>query len=123
MSEFKYKINKEEIIDESLNRVTKISWIHWGNSEEEKIDIRNWRVINDNDILAGKGISLNAEKANTLTNILIKNGLGDLEVMAEEIKNRTGIDVNLPEDVLNDNDSVGLNCDAKYINPQDIIDM
>lgn len=119
---FSYDISKEIIISENTNKILKLSWIKWGSSDKEKIDIRNWYEkpnLETNELIAGKGISLDEESANELTNILVENNLGDPERIANALGERCGISIDIPEEFKNNTNNI--NDNVNYIDPNDIL--
>lgn len=124
---FSYEISKEHIIQETPNKLLKLSWIKWGNSENEKIDIRNWYEksnLDSSEMIAGKGVSLDVESANELTNALIENDFGDIEKLAQALEKRCEIKIDIPEKYLNKNIiQVNESENDKYIDPNEILDM
>lgn len=121
---FSYDISKEFVISENVNKITKLSWIKWGSSENEKIDIRHWYEkpnLETNELVAGKGISLDVESTNELTNVLIENNFGDPERIANALYERCGISIDIPEEFKNNKDNIDDN--SKYIDPNEILNL
>jgi hypothetical protein len=58
------------------------------NEEEDGIDIRNF---NRETKLMGKGVRLNIQEAHNLTDILVANGYGSMEVLEKEYKRRRSL--------------------------------
>lgn len=57
-------------------------------SKENTVDIR---TINANTKKCGKGIRLSIEEAHNVTNILIQNGYGSMEVLEKEYQRRKSL--------------------------------
>lgn len=76
-------------VEESLKSdwgifVNRVSW----NGKEPKIDIRKINPVNNR---ISKGISLKDSAVENLTNILIKHGFGDVNIIKDELNKRDSI--------------------------------
>lgn len=122
MSEFKYDISKEIVISEVGNKSVKLSYIKWNDSNDEKVDIRNWFVDSQGENKMGKGVSLSKDAANELTNALLEEGFGSDKVLLKELEERTGEDlshINLSVRITpNDDEDYE---EIEYIDPEKII--
>lgn len=69
MADFRFEITKElGVLSENLNSSKRVNYIRY-NGREPKLDIRDWY---DEGEKMGKGITLSAEEAVSLRDILIK---------------------------------------------------
>lgn len=59
------------------------------NEEEEGIDIRSFNI--DSKTMGHRGIRLSIQEAHNLTDILIENGYGSMEVLEREYKRRRSL--------------------------------
>ena len=94
-----YKKNKKDYsrykIDETLCELSK-GESNWGKylvrasfeDNTSTIDIRRLKIVENDDPIIGKGISLTPEETDKLTNSLIQNGFGSTDVLKEEINRR-----------------------------------
>lgn len=58
------------------------------NEDTAGIDIRNY---NSTEKMMGKGIRLSNQEANSLVDLLLKNGYGSIEVLEEELNKRKSL--------------------------------
>ena len=126
MKEIKYEIEDEVIISEKQNKVTKLSIMKWGNSNESKFDIRNWFIkstLEDSEVFPGKGISLGKEDADILTESLLEYGCGNIKNVKNIIEKRDLIEIFVPEmyDDYDENYDDDEEIDNDYINPDDLL--
>lgn len=70
----------------------KVQWVKNGEDPDEtkaKLDLRKYRVDENGDEIAGKGISfLTDDGPNELTKVLIHEGYGNTKEILKELKNR-----------------------------------
>ena len=59
------------------------------NEEEEGIDIRSFNK--ETNVMGHRGIRLNIQEAHNLTDILVANGYGSMEVLEKEYKKRRSL--------------------------------
>ena len=95
-----YKKNKKDYsrykIEETLCELSKGETSNWGKylvrasfeDNTSTIDIRRLKIVENDDPIIGKGISLTPEETDKLTNSLIQNGFGSTDVLKEEINRR-----------------------------------
>lgn len=90
---FKYEVDPDFdfVIDELSNRFMALRKIKWGNSDEYKLDLRRYYSTEDGEKMEkGKGISfLTDDGPNELTRVLVEQGYGLPEDIAEAIMNRS----------------------------------
>lgn len=91
---FEYTVNPEldRIVEEKGNTYISFRKITWGpeiDEEKEKLDIRKYYTNADGEEVVGKGVSfLTDEGPHELTKILLEEGYGHSDDIAEAIKNR-----------------------------------
>lgn len=70
----------------------KVQWVKNGEDPDEtkaKLDLRKYRVDENGDEIAGKGISfLTDDGPNELTKVLVHEGYGNTKEILKELKNR-----------------------------------
>ena len=118
---FEYTVNPEldRIVEEKGNTYISFRKITWGpeiDEEKEKLDIRKYYTNADGEEVVGKGVSfLTDEGPHELTKILLEEGYGHSDDIAEAIKNRDDYN-DIVEDITNnDNKSEG------YFDPKTFI--
>lgn len=88
--DFKYEVNPEFdfIIEEVGDRFMALRKIKWGDSENYKLDLRRYRSSEEGERMEkGKGLSFMTEEGpNELTRILLDQGYGNADEIAEVIK-------------------------------------
>lgn len=95
---FEYTVNPEldRIVEEKGNTYISFRKITWGpeiDEEKEKLDIRKYYTNADGEEVVGKGVSfLTDEGPHELTKILLEEGYGHSDDIAEAIKNRDDYD-------------------------------
>lgn len=110
---FEYTVNPEldRIVEEKGNTYISFRKITWGpeiDEEKEKLDIRKYYTNADGEEVVGKGVSfLTDEGPHELTKILLEEGYGHSDDIAEAIKNRDDYNDILEAITNNDNKSEG----------------
>ena len=103
---FEYTVNPEldRIVEEKGNTYISFRKITWGpeiDEEKEKLDIRKYYTNADGEEVVGKGVSfLTDEGPHELTKILLEEGYGHSDDIAEAIKNRDDYN-DIVEDITN----------------------
>lgn len=104
--EFKYEVNPEFdfVLEERANTYIALRKIKWGNSEEEKIDIRKYIATEEGERMM-KGCSFSDEGANELTRVLVDQGYGnDKEIFETIIDKRPEITSRFIDKIQNSSD-------------------
>jgi len=110
---FEYTVNPEldRIVEEKGNTYISFRKITWGpeiDEEKEKLDIRKYYTNADGEEVVGKGVSfLTDEGPHELTKILLEEGYGHSDDIAEAIKNRDDYNDIVEAITNNDNKSEG----------------
>lgn len=110
---FEYTVNPEldRIVEEKGNTYISFRKITWGpeiDEEKEKLDIRKYYTNADGEEVVGKGVSfLTDEGPHELTKILLEEGYGHSDDIAEAIKNRDDYNDIVKAITNNDNKSEG----------------
>lgn len=104
--EFKYEVNPDFdfVLEERANTYIALRKIKWGNSEEEKIDIRKYVATEEGERMM-KGCSFTEEGANELTRVLVDQGYGkDKDIFDAIINNRPEITSRFINEIQNSSD-------------------
>lgn len=128
MSDFKYEINPnfDHVIDEKGNVVIKLSKIKWGESTEEKLDLRKWHIDAEGNERMSKGVSfLTEEGPNELVSCLLTEGYGDTREVIDSIKDREDFMPSLVESLNEKGNAAAIlkdiGIDEKYYDPSSIL--
>lgn len=104
--EFKYEVNPDFdfVLEERANTYIALRKIKWGNSEEEKIDIRKYVATEEGERMM-KGCSFTEEGANELTRVLVDQGYGkDKDIFDVIINSRPEITSRFINEIQNSSD-------------------
>lgn len=85
--EYTIDSNFDYTIDEKGNKYIALRKIDWGNNGEYKLDLRKYYTNSEGEERMSSGVVLNDDAANELTNILVEQGYGDDEQLANTILN------------------------------------
>lgn len=89
--DFSYRIvdDFDKIIDEKGNKTINLRKLCYGNSENVKLDLRQWYVDEDGKEGMGKGTSfLTDEGPHTLVEVMAAEGYGKTKTILSNIKDR-----------------------------------
>lgn len=104
--EFKYEVNPDFdfVLEERANTYIALRKIKWGNSEEEKIDIRKYVATEEGERMM-KGCSFTEEGANELTRVLVDQGYGkDKDIFDVIVNSRPEITSRFINEIQNSSD-------------------
>lgn len=84
---FSYEIdpNFDFTIDEKANKFMALRKIKWGNSEEYKLDLRNYVATEEGERMLKGCTFISEEAGHELASVLIKQGYGHIEEIAEAV--------------------------------------
>ena len=88
-SDFSYEIdpNFDFVIDEKANKYIALRKIKWGNSEEFKLDLRNYVANEDGERMLKGCTFISEETGHELANVLVREGYGHADDIASDIIN------------------------------------
>lgn len=84
---FSYEIdpNFDFVVDEKANKFMALRKIKWGSSDEYKLDLRNYVATEEGERMLKGCTFISDEAAHELTRVLIREGYGHPDDIAQEI--------------------------------------